>query len=171
MIALESMADKLFIPKDRLKRYYPWLEFYMDKYSINTTLREAAFLAQIIHESGRFLYVEEIATGSAYEGRKDLGNTKRGDGMRYKGRGLIQLTGRANYSSISKDTGIDFVSNPELLTEPEYAVWSACWFWDKYNLNVLADEQDFIAITKKINGGTNGLSDRIKYYNLLIKNN
>ena len=144
--------------------YVEWLNTYCPKFEIDTPLRLAAFLAQIGHESGRFRYVEEIASGRAYEGRKDLGNTQKGDGMRFKGRGLIQITGRANYTEMSKDLGIDFVSEPWLLKEPEFAVMSACWFWDKRKLNALADEESFRTITKKINGGYNGLEDREKLY-------
>lgn len=141
-----------------------WLNVYCTKYEIDTPLRLAAFLAQLCHESGRFRYVEEIASGRAYEGRKDLGNTQKGDGVRFKGRGLIQITGRANYTEMSKDLGIDFVSNPELVKEPEFAVMTACWFWDKRELNILADEERFRDITRKINGGYNGLEDREKLY-------
>lgn len=137
----------------------------LTEYAVNTSLRIAAFLAQVGHESGRLRYLEEIASGEAYEGRKDLGNYYPGDGKRYKGRGLIQITGRANYEAISKDLGVDFVSEPEKLAEPEYAVVSAFWFWNKKKLNELADAERFIDITKRINGGTNGLEDRTKLYN------
>ena len=100
-----------------------------------------------------------------------MGNTPQadGDGQRYKGRGLIQLTGRSNYEQISKATGIDFVSSPELLKKPQYAVLSACWFWDSRRLNTLADVNDFAGITKKINGGYNGLADRQSYYDKFCK--
>ena len=134
-------------------------------YEINTSRRENAFLAQIAHESGEFRYLHEIASGVTYEGRKDLGNTEPGDGVRFKGRGFIQITGRANYQLISNDLGIDFVSSPELLELPEYAVESAGWFWDKKKLNRLADIGDFVLITKRINGGTNGLLNREEYWN------
>ncbi|MBO5387618.1 MAG: hypothetical protein J6A59_05690 [Lachnospiraceae bacterium] len=109
-------------------------------------------------------YVEEIASGKKYEGRKDLGNTQKGDGMRFKGRGLIQITGRANYTELSNDVGINFVSQPLLLSLPEYAVMSACWFWDKRKLNKYADAGEFKEITRRINGGYNGLEDREKLY-------
>jgi putative chitinase len=131
-----------------------------EKYSINTNLRLAHFLAQVIHESGRFKYETEIASGSEYEGRKDLGNTEPGDGARYKGRGYIEITGRSNYKSVTKALGVDFLSNPELLGTPPYDMLSAGWYWDTRNLNVLADKDDVVGITKKVNGGLNGLSDR-----------
>lgn len=120
-------------------KYLPFLNQYWDRFEVNTPDRQAAFLAQVGHESAELLYVEEIASGKAYEGRKDLGNTFVGDGVKFKGRGLIQITGRANYIAISKDLGIDFVANPTLLKEPEYAVLSAFWYWNKHKLNELAD--------------------------------
>jgi len=131
---------------------------------ITTPLRMAHFVAQIAHESGSFLYAEEIADGSAYEGRADLGNTEPGDGRRYKGRGLIQLTGRANYADYSRDSGIDYVARPELVaSDPFAAVDVACWYWNKRRINALADADDVKAVTKAINGGYNGLDDRMAY--------
>lgn len=147
-----------------IEPYVCFLNEYCTKYEINTPLRLAAFLAQVGHESGRFRYSEELAKGYAYEYRRDLGNTHKGDGVKFKGRGLIQITGRYNYETISKDLGIDFVNNPTLLSSPEYAVLSACWYWDKHKLNALADLGHFRDITKKINGGYNGLEDREKLY-------
>jgi putative chitinase len=131
-----------------------------EKYSINTNLRLAHFLAQVIHESGRFKYETEIASGSEYEGRKDLGNTEKGDGTRYRGRSFIQVTGRSNYKAVTKALGVDFLSNPELLAQPPYDMLAAGWYWDTRNLNALADKDDVVGITKKVNGGLNGLSDR-----------
>ena len=118
-------------------KYIEWLNYFMPKYDIDTDKEIAAFIAQIGHESGQLRYVEEIASGAAYEGRKDLGNTQKGDGKRFKGRGLIQITGRYNYQELSKDLGEDFIKNPELLSTPKYAVQSACWFWNKNKLNDL----------------------------------
>lgn len=129
MLPLSSEANR--------KKYIEWLNYFMLKYNIDTDKRIAAFIAQIGHESGQLRYVEELASGSAYEGRKDLGNTQKGDGKKFKGRGLIQITGRFNYALISKDLGEDFISNPELLSTPKYAVQSACWFWNKNKLNDL----------------------------------
>jgi predicted chitinase len=146
------------------QKYLPFLNKYMQEYGISTSARQAAFIAQIGHESAHLRYVEEIASGAAYEGRKNLGNTQPGDGKRFKGRGLIQITGRNNYQQISDAWGVDFVSQPELLTTPEYAVKSACWWWYEHKLNPLADVGDFLKITKIINGGTNGLADRQALY-------
>ncbi len=129
-------------------------------YKINTTLRQNHFLAQVIHESGAFRYKEEIASGKAYEGRKDLGNINIGDGIKYKGRGVIQITGKSNYEQASRDFKVDFVKNPELAAEFPYCTLIAGWYWDKKNLNMFADNDDILTITKRINGGTNGLASR-----------
>jgi putative chitinase len=133
-------------------------------YGIDTARRQAAFLAQIAHESGSLRYVREIASGEAYEGRKDLGNTEPGDGKRFKGRGLIQITGRANYRAVSEALKYDFVSDPEALELPGPACYSAAWFWNSRSLNFLADEDEFEKITRKINGGVNGLMDRLDHW-------
>lgn len=127
---------------------------------IDTPLRQVHFLAQVLHESGRLLYVKELASGQAYEGRQDLGNVNPGDGVRFKGRGLIQLTGRANYVSLSKAFNQDFINNPSLLESPEWACRSAVWFWNLKLLSVPADADDIMRITRRVNGGTNGLADR-----------
>lgn len=115
---------------NRLK-YIDYFNIYMPKFGIVTDDQIASFLANVGHESQQLLYAKEIASGKAYEGRKDLGNIYAGDGVRFKGRGLIQITGRANYTQISKDLGEDFVKNPELLETLKYAVMSACWFFKK----------------------------------------
>jgi putative chitinase len=136
------------------------------KFDINTPLRQAHFIAQIIHESGGFKYKEEIASGQAYENRKDLGNTQKGDGIKYKGRGFIQSTGRANYELLTRILGVDFINNPELLCQNPYAMLSAGIYWDNHNLNHYADLDDVLTISIKINGinkttgQPNGLYDR-----------
>jgi putative chitinase len=142
-------------------RFFPAILAGMAAASIDTPLRQAHFLAQVGHESGELRYTEELASGSAYEGRADLGNTQPGDGPRYKGRGLIQLTGRGNYAGFCKAVNVDLLSDPKrLATDPQLAVQAATWFWTKHNLNALADGDDTVALTKKINGGTNGLAER-----------
>jgi putative chitinase len=136
------------------------------KYGITTPLRLSHFFSQIAHESGGFKYLAELGGKSyfdKYEGRKDLGNTQKGDGYKFKGRGYIQVTGRANYSEISKDLKIDFINNPELLEQEVNAMVSALWFWNKRKLNQFADLDDIKTITKKINGGYNGLKERQEY--------
>jgi putative chitinase len=147
-----------------IDRYYDPLVTGMQTYHITKPLRMAHFLAQIGHETASLRYAEEIADGSAYEGRADLGNTQPGDGKRFKGRGLIQLTGRANYTEYSLDSGVDYVTDPrKVATDPFVAVDVACWFWNKRKLNTLADRDDVKAVTRRINGGYNGLDDRIAY--------
>ncbi|UOF80916.1 chitinase A [Caudoviricetes sp.] len=147
-----------------LAKYVEPLNAAMVEFEINTPEREAMFLAQVAHESGGFNYVKELASGEAYEGRKDLGNTQAGDGVKYKGRGLIQITGRKNYSDCSAAIGRDVVASPELLETPELAARSAGWFWSSRKLNDIADRGDFLLVTKRINGGTNGFADRQAYY-------
>ena len=145
-------------------RYHGAINLTLHRYEINTTERITAFIAQVGHESGRLLYAREIwgptAAQQRYEGRADLGNVQRGDGKRYMGRGLIQITGRANYQQISDALGVDFVSNPDLLESTLYASLSAGWYWDSRRLNRWADSGDFERITRRINGGVNGLEDR-----------
>lgn len=134
---------------------------YFPEYGImDSALRLAHFLAQVIHESGSFRYMEEIASGQAYEGRASLGNTQPGDGVRYKGRGPIQITGRANYRRYGALLGIDFERHPEILAFPSIGLHGALEFWKQNKLNDLADADDVLAITKRINGGVNGLDDR-----------
>jgi putative chitinase len=152
-----------------INTYAPLLNRYMHNYNICGKLREAAFLATVIHESGSFRYTKEIASGKAYEGRKDLGNIYKGDGVKFRGRGLIQLTGRSNYERASKALGVDFVSNPQLLEQPRYATQVSCWWWADKGLNEIADTGDFRRITRVVNGGYTGLADRNKWYNLALK--
>lgn len=132
----------------------------LEKYGITTKLRLAHFLAQIAHESDHFRTTEEYASGRAYEGRRDLGNIKKGDGVRYKGRGVIQLTGRANYQRIGDIIGVDLVNNPELAATPRVSVLTALEYWKKRNINALADKDNIRLVTRAINGGYNGLADR-----------
>jgi putative chitinase len=164
LIKAAPQADKA-----KVELYGRYLDPLMQRYGIDTPLRRRHFLAQLLHESGSFRYVRELASGEAYEGRKDLGNTQTGDGVRFKGRGLIQITGRANYTKLSKALAGDdtFVRQPELLEQPRWAVESACWFWKANGMNKLADRDDIAAVTRRINGGVNGLDDRRRYYDKL----
>lgn len=164
MIHEDELAAIMPHAGKRIVQFYEYLRYAMAEYEIDTPLREAAFVAQIAHESGELRYTKEIASGEAYEGRADLGNTEPGDGKLYKGRGLIQLTGRANYDLLSDEFGIDFLDCPELLETPEWASRSAAWWWFKRGLNELADKEDFKRITKIINGGYNGIQERYAYY-------
>lgn len=154
--------------------FVPALNAAMGKYGIVTRLRMAAFLAQIGHESGQLRYVRELGSHSYLDKydtgplAKRLGNTPEDDddGQLYRGRGLIQVTGRANYAACSEALFGDarLLATPELLEHPVYASMSAGWFWHKRGLNSLADQGDFLSITRRINGGTNGLEDRQALY-------
>ncbi|NWE68928.1 glycoside hydrolase family 19 protein [Pseudomonas gingeri] len=145
----------------------------MGKYGIVGRLRMAAFIAQIGHESGQLRWVREIwgptAAQSGYEGRKDLGNTQPGDGPKYRGRGLIQVTGRANYAACGEALGLDLINQPELLEQPGPACMSAAWYWSTRGLNTLADAGEFTKITSRINGGQNGAVDRAELYARALK--
>ncbi|WP_395043167.1 glycoside hydrolase family 19 protein [Flavobacterium sp.] len=136
------------------------------KYAINTPLRVAHFLGQLAHESANFTAsVEDITFEKAqkkYQNHKYLGNKLPGDGYKFRGRGLMQLTGRANYEDYKKYSGIDVIANPDLVSQIPISLDVAGWFWTVKKLNPLADKNDVLLITKKINGGTNGLDDRIK---------
>jgi putative chitinase len=139
----------------------------LERYEINTPLRVMNFLAQAAHESAGFKTLKEYwgptAAQKGYEGRKDLGNTQAGDGKLFMGRGIFQLTGRANYATYGKLLGVDFVSNPDMVATGKYSMLTACEYWKSRKLNALADNDDTVAITKKINGGTNGLAERLAY--------
>lgn len=154
--------------------FIPGLNATMGKYAIVTRLRMAAFIAQLGHESGQLRYARELGS-DAYLAKYDtgrlaqrLGNTPEadGDGQRYRGRGLIQVTGRANYEACSEALFGDsrLLNTPELLEQPVYAALSAGWYWQRAGLNTLADKGDILTITKRINGGTNGLDDRTALY-------
>lgn len=133
------------------------------EYGIDTRLRIAHFLAQTCHESAGFRTTEEFASGEAYEGRADLGNDRPGDGVRYKGRGLIQLTGRANYRELGKALKIDLEREPARAAQPQLSLRIACEYWKKRKINALCDADDLIRVTQAINGGLNGLDDRRQY--------
>ena len=145
----------------------------MVHYQIIGPKRVAAFIAQIGHESGQLKYVKEIwgptVAQAKYEGRKDLGNTVAGDGSKYRGRGLIQITGRANYMACGEALGLDLITQPELLEKPQHACMSAAWFWASKGLNTLADADQFDKITRRINGGQNGAADRQALYARALK--
>ncbi len=168
-------------------RFLPYLADTCAQYDISTPVRQLCFLAQVSHESGGLFYTEELATGDAYEHRADLGNSQPGDGPKYKGRGLIQITGRNNYGLLGTAFQIDLIENPTLLggknitaCSPDQLKWaamSAGWFWNKTALNAWADKinlhepiedgenlEAFREITRRINGGYNGLADRVHRY-------
>lgn len=165
MITLEQLTKIISnLPLDKAQEYLPHLNAALDEFKINTPLRIAAFIAQLAHESVGLTAFEEFASGRAYEGRRDLGNTQPGDGVRFKGRGPIQLTGRANYRQAGEALGLNLEEDPKQASLPEVGFRIAGYFWHSRNLNILADEGKFNLITKRINGGFNGKADRDRYY-------
>ncbi|WP_321517434.1 hypothetical protein [uncultured Bacteroides sp.] len=176
MITLNEKQLKMIMPFAsicNIRKYLPEFNKVMLQFDINTPLRVAHFIAQVAHESGSLSYVKELASGAAYDtGNKaiSLGNTPQadGDGQLYKGRGLIQCTGRNNYMAFKKWLGgaPDVVAHPELLEQPHLAMLVSCWFWKINGLNALADKNDFLSITKRINGGTNGINERCQFLNI-----
>ncbi len=133
------------------------------RFGIHSGLRLQHFMAQAAHESDGFHTMEEYASGRAYEGRHDLGNTQPGDGVRFKGRGPFQLTGRFNYRSYGRALGLDLETHPELASDPYTGMLIAAQYWSDHNLNSSADGDQLVHITKAINGGLNGLADRKNY--------
>jgi putative chitinase len=153
---------------DRATTFLPFLEDAMHEFEISTPARQAAFLAQIAHESGSLRFLVELwgptASQARYETRYDLGNVAPGDGYKYRGRGLIQLTGRGNYKRAGDALGADLINEPELLGEPALASRSAGWFWKTHGCNELADAGLFEKITRTINGGLNGYAERLGFW-------
>jgi predicted chitinase len=163
------------LPAARAAGFLPFLEAAMAEFAIGTPARAAAFLAQIAHESGQLRFMEEIWGPTAAQGRYEpvstlaanLGNTAPGDGRRFKGRGPIQLTGRANYQRFGELLKVDLVGDPDQAAKPPLAFRTAALFWMKNGLNQLADQANgdaFKLITRRINGGLNGLADRQRFY-------
>lgn len=168
-MTLAQLKKIMIYAGKRADQFYPHLVAAMEEFGIDTPARQAAFIAQVAHESGSLRYVRELASGEAYDtGRlaKRLGNTPDadGDGQRYKGRGLIQITGASNYRACGLALGLDLLAHPELLEQPDNACRSAAWFWHAMELNKLADVGAFRPITRAINGGYNGYEDRLAYY-------
>lgn len=135
----------------------------LQSFDIASRLRIAHFLGQTCEESAGYRTTEEFASGKEYEGRKDLGNTQKGDGPRYKGRGLLQLTGRANYGAYGEALGVDLVNNPTEAAQPALSLKIACEYWKLHDINADCDRDDVQAVTRKVNGGLNGLSERITF--------
>lgn len=147
----------------------PYMDDALQKYGINTHLRVSHFLGQAAEETDGFNTLEEYASGAGYEGRRDLGNTEPGDGVRFKGRGIFQLTGRANYRQMGAKLGIDLENNPTLAADPKISILTACEYWNTKGLSPYADKDDINTITQRINGGFNGLVTRTLYTNAAKK--
>jgi putative chitinase len=156
---------------DKVDAFLPYINGYADTYKITNPKRMAHFLAQIAHESDELRYTKELGNRNYFHKydvgklKNMLGNLKDGDGYKYRGRGLIMITGRGNYQELQNSNEVpdDIMEHPELLEQPRYATKSGMWWWWKHDLNKLADSDSFVAITKAINGGTNGLKSRRKY--------
>lgn len=162
-------------PDSRIDTFIGHLNAYMPLYGIDTPNEIASFLAQVLHESGGLKWLREIwgptLAQSKYEGRADLGNNVKGDGKKFMGRGLMQITGRANYQRMSKDMFGDerLLQTPDLLSTAQYAVQSACIYWKWRKMDLIDDDFDIRAETKKVNGGYNGLADRQQYFDKAIE--
>ena len=161
------------LPQTEYDRLLPHFLHAASVANINTPQRMAMWIAQLRHESGGLRWMQEIASGADYEWRADLGNNQPGDGVRYKGRGPIQLTGRANYRAFTKwanssgVSSLNFEAEPKLLEDPRWGFIAASYYWvvARPLLNEYADSGDVVAATRAINGGTNGLAERQAYYN------
>lgn len=196
---LKEIFKKIPVSQENIDKYCQYIQRIMPVYGIDTPLRQRHFIAQILHESANLTAVRENLNYSAealvrvfpkyfnvalaaqyarrpekianrvYANRLGNGDESSGDGYRYIGRGLIQTTGKTNYTATSQHIFGDnrLLKQPELLEEPNNAVASACYYWKSNNLNNFADKDDIVSITKRINGGINGLEDRKKYYNIL----
>ena len=180
IITLEQLKEIVpNLPKNA-DAFIPYFNEIFPLFGITTQRRLAGFISQAAHETGGFKYTTELASGDAYENRKDLGNIYKGDGRKFKGRGIFQITGRANYEKIGKELGKDFVKFPELLATPEYSVKSAAIFWRNIKGNGLMDLPEtwrsktqgldpYKYLTLRINGGQNGYADRLKYFNKALQ--
>jgi putative chitinase len=173
MIAVDGVTLRALAPAESGKRAErqaaiiagigAMLAATLARYAIDTPLRIAHFLAQTAHESDGFCTTEEYADGRSYEGRADLGNVEPGDGPRFKGRGLIQLTGRVNYAATGKALGLDLVDEPLTVNDPVTYLLVACAFWARRAINGPAEADDLYAVTRLVNGGLNGIDSRRAY--------
>ena len=184
-VTLTQLQAIMPLARARASGFLPALNSTMEEFGITTPARQASFLAQLAHESGQLVYVRELwgptpsqlryerdfATAWPPKVRTDrnqlpfdLGNSQAGDGSRFRGRGLIQITGRTNYAACGKALGLDLLAQPALLEQTFNACRSAGWFWQSRGLNALADAGDQAAVTRRINGGTNGLAERLAYF-------
>lgn len=169
MLLLPQLLAIYPYARSRGANYLAWLNSAMREFDITTVARQASFLSQVGHESGQLRYVEELASGVAYDTGPlavKLGNTPAadGDGQRWKGHGLLQVTGLANHRACAAHFGIALDRVAAWLMTPEGACRSAGWFWKTHGLNQLADAGDQVAVTRRVNGGTNGLAERLALF-------
>lgn len=152
-------------PEQRVREFTASFNQWAATFGIGTKLRTAHYIAQVAHETGELRYMEELASGEKYEGRRDLGNTQAGDGRHFKGRGYLQTTGRANYQRYAESEYCvgDLMSHPEWLAKQPGCQKASMFFWMTGGLNALADRDDVRAVSRRINGGTNGLAQRMYY--------
>lgn len=164
------------MPHADVDRFLPILQETTKEFHIDTPLRLAAFLAQGAHESNQLRSLHELWGPTEYQkryeppGKKsvELGNDEPGDGFKYRGRGMFQLTGKGNYRLAGEALAVDLVGDPDWAATPEGAVRVSGWFWNMKHLSPLADSQNFKEITRRINGGYLGLNERTKYYNTFL---
>lgn len=167
-LMLKEIAKIKGVNPNYFREFVEPLEATFKEFHIDTDVAKAHFLAQSMHESGGFLFLRELGSNKyfqKYEMSNALGNNKPGDGPKYKGRGLFQLTGRFNYTRASNYFKVDFLSSPELIEQPVWACRTAGWFWESNRMNELTKENDFLGVTFKVNGGFNGVVDR---YNRIL---
>lgn len=175
-----TLSAAMGCPLAKARQMIDGYNIAMKAANITNVNRAAMFAAQIGHESMGLVYMEEIASGAAYEGRRDLGNTQRGDGRRFKGSGPIQLTGRSNFTAFSRwaaqggyiSDPMLFVNRPELVRQnPAYGFLAASWYWvvARPNINPMSDRRDLEGVTRAINGGLNGLADRRNRWNRCLR--
>ncbi len=167
-MTLEQLVQIMPTAQKRAEAFIIWLNEFMPEYGITGVMREAAFLATIAEESGELRYTRELwgptPQQEGYEGRADLGNTEPGDGARFKGRGLIQVTGRKNYQEASDALGHDYIEDPAAMQTPCEATRTACWWFQKHGCNALGDIGNFEGVTKRVNGGLTHYDRRKAYY-------
>jgi putative chitinase len=175
-ITVEQLTAIVGSYNANLPEIVEWMNKTCTRYGINSPLTYAYFLGQVIYETGGFVYLSEPGSGAQYEGSENLGNTTPGDGKKYKGRGLLLVTGKRSYQQFGILWGEPdlFIITPTLLEKPRYAVWSACEFWKSRGIVELSKQLDadgavFELITKKVNGGLNGLDKRKKYFEAALK--
>lgn len=173
----EDFTKAAGLTPQRADKWYEPVERAMMEFAIMSPQRAGMFIATIGHESAGFVHTKELwgptPAQRRYEGRRDLGNTQPGDGFKYRGRALIQITGRSNYEAVSDGLGVDFINSPELLEQPEHAARASAWWWATNGCNEIADTGDFLRLSIRINGKNanglpNGWEDRKARYKVAL---